>query len=1061
LDLAAEHLLIRNPLDKESAQQNIIAIASSALSGVSDEFKAKLTDATGSLESFNSVINENDNSLTQLLRSVEKTGTKEDRGLLTQEIRSLLASQQLNANPRLRDARAQLISGNEQRQQRLDDAIRRQEATRRTFVNQGALQSGNTLDIRALSNAAAFGAAQVRQARAQAQSGLFQQQFGERTNRAFSFSTELSRIEAERQNKRENVGIQSSRSLVDALTQSFDSTLKNAEGLKEIGNNQSQIGIGEFKLNLIEGLNKGIASVIAQGNIGKFQQGGKFNFDKLEESIAKNSGAAPALQRQIQAYLSNNRSIDLLKNIQAANLEMANIDQESLVEAQKQTTAFEGFKAEINFRELSSFLGGIRNLLDRNARRGNEREAIRSAFLLERGTTSEARGVGGAGLLKFFKDQNIAIDLKGNNPLSKLMQRAFQAAAQGLTDVNRGSLGRILGAVGRGAGTTAAGLQSYGNVNLRQSAVAALQAEFKPENAKVLGDSLQESSDSMLSFNVGLKESVTAVQSFAASIIATKADLEKSIGNVNVIRKQNAEESKIPQANYEALAKTIGEAVKDAIQGATPKQRSNVAGNFVNIAEGVLGAAIGGLALRSYFRGGRNVTSPLSQGLAPTSQPFSVRQFLATPIPALTPTSYRQEYLNKKNEAAVKASKSVRDEAAIIAANNAQFANIPFRVRAPQQGYYTTNTQIQTPRFEGRIRNPAQRLGYYETTTVLQPPRVNFGINPNKNAEREAAKAYYRAQAAERAANPIGFPVGQVNVLPTPAQSRAAAFRGIAGRGAVGALGIAGQVAAAQIQNPFLSLGASYGVAAAPSVLGRLGIGGLLKGGAFGIGSGASLTSAGLGGVLGSGALIAATAYGGFKTGQYLNHFTRAGKLDSALGDQERDFVDKVQAQISKAISKGKSNEEIQRIIDTAIHTTEGQLSDSRSGFITKIFGTTATGSGKSESSLTETIAALKDLKNVAAQAKEQQAAGQRQEQLQENLIKVLDKLANGGGQNTEGAQVNSSIKVEISLKDADKIPEVLALKLIEPLKKQFADLQTQVGAIAEHVNISPSPAKI
>lgn len=1073
-----------NSYDKEGSEQTLLAIASSAIQGASDDFKEKLTNAVGSLEEFNNVISSNNNSLTNLLDLAGKTGKPEDRALLTQEIRSLLATQKVNADPRLQGARAALIAGNETRQQRVDDAIRKEQATRRQFVNQGALQAGNTLDLRSIANALQYSSGQSGLARAQAASGLYQLQFGERTNRAFSASTELSHIELERQNKVNSIGVQSSRSLVDALTQSFDSTLKNAEGLHDVSNNQNQVSIGQFKLQLIEGLNKGISSVIAGGNVDRFQSGGKFNFDALEEAIAKSSGAAPVLQRQIQSYLSNNRSIDILKGIQNANLEIVNINESSLSEAEKTRIAFEGFKKEADFKQLSSFLGGIRNLVDRNSRRTTEREAIRSTYLLEHGTTPEARGIGGAGLLKFFKEQNIPIDLSGGNPLSKLMQKAFQAAAAGLSDVNKGSLGRISGAVSRfGSPGAISGLQSYSNINLNKSAVAALQSEFKPEDAGILGEATKNSADSMSIFNRGLNDSIIAIQSFAASIITVKADLEKAEQNVNNVRRQTSAEAKGPLQNYEDLAKRIGHEMADAVKAATPSQRTNFGGSIPTIIEGGIAALVGGVVATRYLRN-KTGRTPLTEQLKLESpvKPITTKEVIGRDVfhpftsqEDLSEKRYKKARgtFDKRNISALESRTAIAetkdraltirpnlDTQKIAKANNAGFGG-PDIFSPEFVGPHRPAQNLSGPKLPNPYPGTNRQRNYSTGSTILQTPRTNYSINPNKNAERQATKTYYRQQAAERAANPTGFPVGQVQIPPTPAQSRAAYLRGAVGRGTVSAIGIAGQIAAGTIQNPAVSLAASYGAAYAPSLLGRLGVGGLLKGGGFGIGTGVGIGSAGVGGVLGSGALVAGAAYGGFKTGQYLNKFTTAGKLDEALGEKETDFTASLRNTISKAISKGKSNAEIQKIIDTAINTTQGQLQDSRSGFLTKVFGTTATGSGKSESALLQTIEELKQLKGVAAQAKENQASEQRQEQLQEQLIKVLDKLAGGGGQGTEGASVTSSIKVEISLKDADKIPETLALKLIEPLKKQFADLQTQVGNIAQHVNINPAPAKI
>ena len=75
-------------------------------------------------------------------------------------------------------------------------------------------------------------------------------------------------------------------------------------------------------------------------------------------------------------------------------------------------------------------------------------------------------------------------------------------------------------------------------------------------------------------------------------------------------------------------------------------------------------------------------------------------------------------------------------------------------------------------------------------------------------------------------------------------------------------------------------------------------------------------------------------------------------------------------------------------------------------------------------------------------------------------MISVLDKLANAAnGSNSTPAKVDSNITVQISLADADKIPDTLMKQLIAPLQKQLSDLQNQTNILSNR--FAPKPAKV
>ena len=236
-------------------------------------------------------------------------------------------------------------------------------------------------------------------------------------------------------------------------------------------------------------MNRGISESVKGGNLTRFTgSSGEMDVDKMAKSIARSSGSDVGTQKNIVRYLQSNSGIDIMKASYEATKQIAEIDQESNEKLDQLRISFDGFKKEMNFKEMASHLGGIKSLMDRGSRRTMARNLIRGQFLMERGRTSEARAMGANLYLQSLKDQNIPIDLSGKSSLSRMTQRAWSISKRDLAELQKqmgtqlvSSTTRTMG--GRSLATSA--MMELAGRSGPATAEAAMQQAYLPENQSV------------------------------------------------------------------------------------------------------------------------------------------------------------------------------------------------------------------------------------------------------------------------------------------------------------------------------------------------------------------------------------------------------------------------------------------------------------------------------------------------------------------------------------------------------------------------------------------------
>jgi TP901 family phage tail tape measure protein len=222
-----------------------------------------------------------------------------------------------------------------------------------------------------------------------------------------------------------------------------------------------------------------------------------------------------------------------------------------------------------------------------------------------------------------------------------------------------------------------------------------------------------------------------------------------------------------------------------------------------------------------------------------------------------------------------------------------------------------------------------------------------------------------------------------------------------------------------------------------------------------------SLLSGGASAALGgsaalSGGLIAGTAFAGLKTGNAVYESLNK-KSFSGIDEGFSEANSKTYKLAVDQFKKGKSIDEVRKGILTQVNTDKETLNSrafgsGRLGDAAEYF--TGGKAGKAKDSIESNERLLASLDSLKASIDEQQ----KSEKSQDKLIAALEKLASGG--NGE-EKTTTPIKIEISLKDADKLPDIISQKVIRPLEQQLKALNNKVYNIEKKVGVEPAPAGV
>lgn len=423
----------RTEVEKTKANQVLQNNAFSSISELDDETKDALVKNVSSGK-FSELVNTAEPTKKVISSIREAGGTENDVKLFINQLKSLLGSEALNKDENLNAVRSRVLKANESSQFDVDTASRNELSFRRLLVNAGSLQAGNTLTNRRLNARGESANFDVEESRQKGKGNIIGQLFGEQTTAAFESQIAAQRIASERKQKVANANIQTSRSITDVLTQGLEGFVKPTD----VGGRGPE-ALSPFKESIITAINTGISGSLKQGDFSRFiGSNGQLDSQAFEKSIVENSGATAEIQNKLSDFLSSNRSnLEVLKVIEQGNSELVEINQDAVKELQLQTVKLENLRKELDVKRQSNFLGGTRALTDRNFRREVNRQFIRGARLLETGQTPETRGRGALQILEAAKQY-------GLNPLKVANQNKETGLYTGKGDKFTDSVAKAL-----------------------------------------------------------------------------------------------------------------------------------------------------------------------------------------------------------------------------------------------------------------------------------------------------------------------------------------------------------------------------------------------------------------------------------------------------------------------------------------------------------------------------------------------------------------------------------------------------------------------------------------
>lgn len=561
-----------NVVQKQQLEQTMRGTATEAISVMSNELKARLM-ATNSLDEFTAALEAAKNStntdvkdsaqfLADSFKDLAKLVKSPGMRVLRQQIFGQLQIERYDTTPERQAARERLLKANAARQREIDDAMNRERLAQRMFLNAGALLGGRELDIKQLSSqmrlqrslvgGGLLGATQPSVSERQSLAGIMRLFTGERSIRQYEAATESQRIEAERIQKVEAARGESTRAILDHLSQSFDAivgTLPTATSAYSKGAGLPTLV--EWRQNIVQALNQGLQVALTRRGIGPYLTNtGTLDTEKLIKAIVQGGGGSRELQGILTKGLQANiGSMDISKSILDVSKQIANINLDAFAEQQKNNTLLAQFTQEMNFKQMSSYLGGIKSLLDRGSRRTVERDLIRGITLMNRAVSPEARALGAATFLKALKEMQIPLDRSGTSPLSQAINQAFNVGISNFAVVQQQMAARVVGAVGRLTGgglATAAAMQLGGRAGIG-TAAAAFESEFLPENQRMAQQSMSTIQQTTNLFDSELSKSANALSTFTDTVESLRTNWEKAFLDARGIREQMS--AAIGQAN--------------------------------------------------------------------------------------------------------------------------------------------------------------------------------------------------------------------------------------------------------------------------------------------------------------------------------------------------------------------------------------------------------------------------------------------------------------------------------------------------------------------------------
>ena len=593
--------------DKDAVQSQLNEAASISIANMDNDFKNTLSDSVTNLSQFNEILNkftgEDANAVRDYLNKIKQSGGGDAAyNQVIQQIRTRLSQNIINKNP---DFTSELKSSREKlsnSQLNIDDSIKQKQYIERLFLNKGAIQTDNLLDVRQASSREEYNKGLTKISGYEYNSNLFEQTNGEKTVAKRNYNINIEKATLETKNSLNNLNVETNKNLISSISQSFDKLFKNNDLAQNI-NGETNVSIGESNANLIQAINTGLAKTIndSKGDIlGKFKDNnGQFNFQKFAEITGKNSSDNTVIQSKIEKYLNSQQSIDILKTLNNSSNKQVEILQEfktkSIEEQQKYNAAIK----EANFKQQIGYLGGIQSLLSRETARTYIRDISRgTAMMSNPNGSSESKAMGATLLLDTFQKMNVNMDK--NYPI---INKAFGIGAKSGSETFNKYGTQLIGSI-RNDSDAKGILQVLGQITPSR-VMDMLNAKYKPENnPSYSSEKFIDTNTYLKNFDSGLDEATKSLLSFPKTIQATIQDLQSANKNVTQAKEDYNKTALDNNKKLENIQKTIEDKYKDNLKGGEANQQTDYLGNIKGLITPIvsgIGFALGSLLVN---RGG-------------------------------------------------------------------------------------------------------------------------------------------------------------------------------------------------------------------------------------------------------------------------------------------------------------------------------------------------------------------------------------------------------------------------------------------------------------------------
>lgn len=1011
-----------------------------------------------------------------LVDTLKKQGTAADKSLVENQLKFYVGQIAGDKNPKLIAARNAAIQNNEAASLPLEMAYREKSALQRLIVNGGSLNVANQVNLQrqgrgGVEDVYSKGSlALIREQNRSRVQGVF---YDDYTNRTSDLSNQSKRNILERDKEMGLVRNSATSGLSKLFSRDLDKISDSTKSDDITGASITQIG--PSKAGLINALNKGLQETIKNngGMTGFVKNGtlsGDFRNQVLQNSGLDNEGPQKTMFVSLAKLLqSNEHSTELLE--MANNLQSQEVDI-SRKFSDNQNGIHEELKAlrqEFDIKELTSLMGGSKSLMDREGRRSMERDMRKGMRLMETGKTPESRARGAYQLLKGvqasggnpleiakFDDKTGRFTGKRGNAQSNAVARALNMTSTGLNSVWGASMRRVGGtanAVGGDARTIFGATQGLYNQYGGRAAGMAVAADLRPRGANIVSDNEQTVMGATAGLNQALKLSYKPLENFAVNIEMYSEKIRE------------LQETLIPQAlEFKKAAEKKGKEIVSAASGETREGLPTAAqstvgegnkrtklGSATAIGENsILPGLFAGLAARDIIKGGGKalVSKFFKRKAAPD---IGTPDYIAN-LGKETRPKLRMPVTGDDPRNGLVMPSGASKPLPVVRIPVDPMAGKPI-VRIPPRN---TTPSVSIP-VTSAVPGFVPRDGY--STSI--GGRQFKGSGP---AADERARAFYAAQSERARRNEARSLQSAMTGNQIPAKdnvplrdSRGKFLPGSYGKFGINAGmpampsfgGMMGGIApmiggmAAQKLSPDNPMAYMGGMMATQMVMSNLPTAGA---GLFTGGAGAALGAS----PLVAGAAVGATAYGGYKLGQGLyrgfNHDSFDGVAEGLDADSSR-----VLQGIQQRVKKGSSEREIRSYLNNELTSARDTVST-----------LSGPGTGKEQDAAKRAYEAIAKLKDVLPELIDSEKSKNENSAMVKKQAELLDAqiaFFKGGGQAAGGQ--GTSIRVEISLKDADKLPDVFAEKVIDPLKKQLMGLQGQVNNIVRDNGGTVNPASI